>query len=67
MNLRNLVKDQAAASAAPLKRADDYTGAELKPYTGRPGAMDAYLLPSVINGVRIPRALPLCTPTTNRV
>ena len=44
-----------------------YGGQELQPYQGRPGAMDAYALPSVFNGVRTPRALPLCTPTTNRV
>ena len=49
------------------RKASNYNGAELRPYEGRPGAMDAYQLPSVINGVRIPRALPLCTPTTNRV
>jgi hypothetical protein len=27
-------------------------GAELKPFTGRPGSMDAYGLPSLRNGVR---------------
>ena len=26
---------------------ESYTGAELRPYTGRPGAMDAYKLPSL--------------------
>jgi len=29
-----------------------YDGAELKPFTGRPGSMDAYGLPSLRNGVR---------------
>jgi hypothetical protein len=27
-----------------------YDGAELKPFTGRPGSMDAYALPSLDNG-----------------
>lgn len=49
------------------RKAALYNGAELRPYQGRPGAMDAYQLPSVINGVRTPRALPLCTPTTKKV
>ena len=43
-----------------------YFGAELRPFDGRPNAMDAYALPSVVDGVRIPRALPICAPTTNR-
>jgi hypothetical protein len=29
-----------------------YDGAELKPFTGRPGSMDAYGLPSLNSGVR---------------
>ena len=49
------------------RKAAPYNGAELRPYEGRPGAIDAYQLPSVVNGVRTPRALPLCTPTNNRV
>ena len=48
------------------RKSAKYTGAELRPYEGRPGATDAYQLPSVINGVRTPRALPLCTPTNNQ-
>lgn len=44
-----------------------YTGAELRPFDSRPGAMDAYALPSVVAGVRTPRTLPICAPTTNRV
>lgn len=27
-----------------------YDGKELRPYTGRPGAMDAYKLPSLMQG-----------------
>lgn len=32
-----------------------YDGAELRPYTGRPGALDAFMLPSVVNGQIVPR------------
>lgn len=32
--------------ARPLPPAQIYTGAELRPYEGRPGAMDAFALPS---------------------
>lgn len=49
------------------RKAATYNGAELRPFNGRPGAMDAYALPSVVAGVRLPRAAPICTPTTNRV
>lgn len=35
-----------------------YMGAELRPYEGRPGAMDAFELPSVVNGERVPRTAP---------
>lgn len=44
-----------------------YNNAELRPFDGRPGAMDAYALPSVVAGIRIPRTAPMCAPTTNRV
>ena len=30
-----------------------YDGAELRPYTGRPGAMDAFNLPSSVNGKHV--------------
>lgn len=36
-----------------------YTGAELRPYTGRPGAMDAYRPPSLIDGQRVERRAPI--------
>ena len=36
-----------------------YSGAELQPYTGRPGAMDAYALPSLSNGQRVERRAPI--------
>ena len=35
-----------------------YSGAELKPYSGRPGAMDAFALPSLSAGKRIDRVQP---------
>ena len=34
---------------------DKYLGKELEPFSGRPGAMDAYKLPSLISGVRVYR------------
>lgn len=37
---------------------DDYLGPELRPYEGRPGAMDAYNLPSMHNGCEVPRKRP---------
>lgn len=40
-----------------------YTGTELAPYTGRPGAMRAYALPSLVAGVATPRKAPMCAPT----
>lgn len=44
---------------APRRRTEIYAGAELKPYTGRPGAMQAFSLPSVDNGQRIERKRPM--------
>lgn len=40
-----------------------YTATELRPYQGRPGAMDAFALPSVVNCVAVPRQAPssMCT------
>jgi hypothetical protein len=36
-----------------------YTGAELRPFDGRPGAMDAFTKPSIVNGQPVERARPL--------
>jgi hypothetical protein len=47
-----------APVAVPVK-AGDYDGAELRPYNGRPGAMDAYALPSLRNGQRMARTRPM--------
>ncbi|MGB3068465.1 MAG: hypothetical protein WBC18_07955 [Ottowia sp.] len=38
-----------------LKKQPTYDGAELRPFTGRPGAMDAFALPSLRFGQRIYR------------
>jgi hypothetical protein len=35
-----------------MNPAQKYKGEELKPFTGRPGSMDAYKLPSLDNGER---------------
>lgn len=37
----------------------EYTGGELQPFTGRPGAMDAFRLPSVQNGRPVERRAPV--------
>ena len=41
-----------------MRNTAHYTGAELRPYTGRPGALDAYKLPSLIDGQRVDRRPP---------
>ena len=43
---------------APVRNSNaegTYSGAELLPYSGRPGAMAAYALPSLVGGRRVPR------------
>ena len=43
---------------APVRNSNakgTYSGAELQPFSGRPGAMDAYALPSLVGGRRVPR------------
>lgn len=37
----------------------DYAGAELRPFDGRPGAMVAFSLPSLVDGQRVPRRAPV--------
>ena len=44
-----------------------YEAKELKPYDGRPGAMDAFKLPSVMNGVAIPRVAPRIMSATTKI
>lgn len=36
-----------------------YQGTELKPFTGRPGAMDAFTKPSIVNGKPTERKAPM--------
>lgn len=52
-----------AGSRAPLvpysSATDSYRGGELRPYAGRPGAMVAFTLPSIVNGQPVARARPL--------
>lgn len=55
-----VVKEYIApsAKAPPIRNSSakgTYTGAELLPYQGRPGAMDAYALPSLALGKRLYR------------
>lgn len=42
-----------------------YQGTELKPFTGRPGAMDAFDKPSLVNGKQVPRKAPSIQLTGN--
>lgn len=48
---------QAAVSVSRVT-ADHYDGRELRPYEGRPGAMDAFALPSLQGGELVPRRAP---------
>ena len=45
----------SGTAPAPIRHPGTYDGAELRPYQGRPGAMDAFALPSLINGRRVGR------------
>jgi len=36
-----------------------YIPVELMPFDGRAGAMDAFSLPSMVNGKRVPRTAPI--------
>jgi hypothetical protein len=49
----------------PTVRAGSYDGRELRPYEGRPGAMDAFTLPSLQNGKRVPRKAPVIVAATH--
>lgn len=48
----------ARAEPARLFPRELYDGKELRPYEGRPGAMRAFELPSLVNGVPVPRPRP---------
>lgn len=58
MNKQSKKQNTATDSNKP-KDDNTYNGAELKPYIGRPGAMDAYQLPSMVSGVRVPHKTPI--------
>lgn len=53
--LHNMVPGSSRTSRGPLARHELYDGAELRPFTGRPGAMDAFSLPSLQFGERVYR------------
>jgi hypothetical protein len=42
----------------PLSETPNYDGSHLRPYEGRPGAMVAFTLPSLVNGKSVPRVAP---------
>lgn len=44
-----------------------YVPNELKPFDGRPGAMDAFKLPSLMNGVATPRVAPKIMSATTKI
>ena len=49
-------RERAAERISNASMREPYDGAELRPFEGRPGAMDAYRLPSLFNGRRVERA-----------
>lgn len=52
------MRGEAATNAAYHRDWGRYDGAELRPYTGRPGAMDAFNLPSMVQGQSVPARRP---------
>ena len=52
---RYTAEPQTAPRAFNYQTAPLYVPHELRPFEGRPGAMDAHRLPSLINGVRVTR------------
>jgi hypothetical protein len=50
---------RVVVAESTLGKRGDYDGAELKPFEGRAGAMDAFLLPSMANGIATPRKAPI--------
>jgi ribosomal protein S25 len=53
------IRVAAPPPAAAWRDGDDYDGRELRPYVGRPGAMRAFELPSLVDGTRTPRRPPI--------
>lgn len=58
-SLGNRYATPALRAASSHVDPNAYQGAELRPFTGRPGAMDAYSKPSVVNGQPVPRVRPM--------
>lgn len=56
--IRMLAHNHAVAASRSAQDTTPYDGAELRPYTGRPNAMRAFELPSLVNGVARPRVAP---------
>lgn len=52
------MRGEAATNAAYHRDWGWHDGAELRPYTGRPGAMDAFNLPSLVQGQQVPARRP---------
>lgn len=46
-------RERVTNASQHLRDPGTYDGAELRPFEGRPGAMDAYGLPSLIQGRRV--------------
>lgn len=46
-------RERVTNASQHLRDGATYDGAELRPFEGRPGAMDAYGLPSLIQGRRV--------------
>lgn len=50
-----------------MSKYQKYVPNELKPFGGRPGAMDAFKLPSLFNGKRIERVAPKIMSATTKL
>lgn len=62
-----IVQQRHAAPTALTS--NTYDGRDLRPYTGRPGSLHAFTLPSIQNGQRVDRRPPMimgCTPPLRR-
>ena len=52
------MRGEAVSDASYQRDWGRYEGTELRPYTGRPGAMDAFNLPSMVQGQPVPARRP---------
>jgi hypothetical protein len=60
------VRANTTAEPRTVTGREAYDGAELRPFDGRPGPMDAYDLPSMVNGVAVPRKVPMLNSETKK-